>query len=125
DRAAGRLPVKDQPAGTAAPSRPGLLAFTGTGPGDTGLLTLRAAELIGQADMVVGSAQLTSRVAHLVPETADVIETGQDGAALPALIGAVRAGRIVVRLCPGDPLLSGRAAAGAAACAPATMPTGI
>src|SRR6266480_4646762 len=125
DPAAGALPVNDQPAGTAAPSRPGLLAFTGTCPGDTGLLTLRAAELIGQADMVVGSAQLTSRVAHLVPETADVIETGQDGADLPALIGAVRAGRIVVRLCPGDPLLFGRAAAEADACAQATIPLEI
>jgi len=125
DPAAGALPVNDQPAGTAAPSRPGLLAFTGIGPGDTGLLTLRAAELIGQADMVVGSAQLTSRVAHLVPETADVIETGQDGADIPALISAVRAGRIVVRLCPGDPLLFGRAAAEADACAQAAIPLEI
>ena len=66
DPAAGALPVNGQAAETAAPSRPGLVAFTGTGPGDTALLTLRAAELISHADMVVGSAQLTSRVAHLV-----------------------------------------------------------
>ncbi|HET7245398.1 MAG TPA: uroporphyrinogen-III synthase [Streptosporangiaceae bacterium] len=124
DRAAGALPVNDRAAETA-PSRPGLLAFTGTGPGDAGLLTLRAAELIGQADVVVGSAQLTARVAHLVPETAAVLETGQDGAGIAALISAVQAGRIVVRLCPGDPLLFGQAAAEADACARAAIPLEI
>src|SRR5215831_19311569 len=95
------------------------------GPGDAGLLTLRAAELIGQADMVVGSAQLTARVAHLVPGAAAVIETGQDGADSTALISAVQAGRIVVRLCPGDPLLFGQAAAEADACAQAAIPLEI
>jgi uroporphyrinogen III methyltransferase/synthase len=125
DPAAGALPVNGQAAETAAPSRPGLVAFTGTGPGDTSLLTLRAAELIGQADLVVGSAQLTGRVAYLVPEAAAVIETGQDGADIPALISAVQAGRIVVRLCPGDPLLFGQAAAEADACAQASIPLEI
>jgi uroporphyrinogen III methyltransferase/synthase len=122
--AAGAMPATGQAAGTAA-SRPGLVAFTGTGPGDTGLLTLRAAELLGQADMVVGSAELTRRVAHLVPGAAAVIETGQHGADTPALISAVQAGRIVVRLCPGDPLLFGQAAAEADACAQAAVPLEI
>jgi uroporphyrinogen III methyltransferase / synthase len=125
DPAAGALPGNGQAAEAAAPSRPGLVAFTGTGPGDTGLLTLRAAELIGQADMVVGSAELTARVAHLVPEAAAVIEAGQDGADIPALISAVQAGRIVVRLCPGDPLLFGQAATEADACARAAIPLEI
>ena len=122
DPAAGALPVAGHAAETAAPSRPGLVAFTGTGPGDTGLLTLRAAELLGQADMVVGSTELIRRVAHLVPVTAAVIETGQDGADTSALISAVQAGQIVVRLCPGDPLLFGQAAAEADACAQAAVP---
>jgi len=125
DPAAGALPGNGQAAETAAPSRPGLVAFTGAGPGDTALLTLRAAELIGHADVVVGSAQLTARVAHLVPEAAAVIETGQGGADIPALITAVQAGRIVVRLCPGDPLLFGQAAAEADACARAAIPLEI
>ncbi len=122
DPAAGALPVAGHAAETAAPSRPGLVAFTGTGPGDTGLLTLRAAELLGQADMVVGSTELIRRVAHLVPVAAAVIETGQDGADTSALISAVQAGQIVVRLCPGDPLLFGQAAAEADACAQAAVP---
>ena len=125
DPAAGALPGNGRAAGTASPSRPGLLAFTGTGPGDAALLTLRAAELIGEADMVVGSAQLTAQVAHLVPEAAAVVETSQDGADIPALISAVQAGRIVVRLCPGDPLLFGQAAAEADACARAAIPLEI
>ena len=122
DPAAGALPAAGHAAETAAPSRPGLVAFTGTGPGDAGLLTLRAAELLGQADMVVGSTELIRRVAHLVPVTAAVIETGQDGADTSALISAVQAGQIVVRLCPGDPLLFGQAAAEADACAQAAVP---
>src|SRR5690349_12683691 len=50
---------------------------------------------------------------------------GRDGADVPALISAVRAGRIVVRLCPGDPLLFGQAAAEADACAQAAIPLEI
>jgi uroporphyrinogen III methyltransferase/synthase len=122
--AAGALPGAGPAAAAAAP-RPGLVAFTGTGPGDTGLLTLRAAELLGQAGLVVGSAELTRRVAHLVPGAATVIEAGQDGADAGTLISAARAGQVVVRLCPGDPLLFGQATAEADACAQAAVPLEI
>jgi len=118
---AGKGPVTD----AAIPPRPGLVAFTGTGPGDAGLLTLRAAELLGQAGLVVGSADLTRRVAHLVPAAATVAELGQAGADTAALISAARAGQIAVRLCPGDPLLSGEATAEADACAKAAVPLEI
>jgi uroporphyrinogen III methyltransferase/synthase len=100
------------------------VAFTGTGPGDAGLLTLRAAELLGQADLVIGTADLNRRVAHLVPGPATVLEAGQPGTDTAALISAAQAGQIVVRLCPGDPLLSGAATA-ADACARAAVPLEI
>jgi uroporphyrinogen III methyltransferase/synthase len=122
--AAGALPGTG-PAAAAPPSRPGLVAFTGTGPGDTGLLTLRAAELLGQAGLVVGGADLIRRVAHLVPGAARVIEAGQDGADAGTLISAAQAGQVVVRLCPGDPLLFGQATAEADACAQAAVPLEI
>ncbi|HEV3067241.1 MAG TPA: uroporphyrinogen-III synthase [Streptosporangiaceae bacterium] len=122
--AAGALPGTG-PAAAAPPSRPGLVAFTGTGPGDTGLLTLRAAELLGQAGLVVGGADLIRRVAHLVPGAATVIEAGQDGADAGTLISAAQAGQVVVRLCPGDPLLFGQATAEADACAQAAVPLEI
>src|SRR5580704_3071402 len=121
--AAGALPGAG-PAAATAP-RPGLVAFTGTGPGDTGLLTLRAAELLGQAGLVVGSAELTRHVAHLVPEAATMIEAGQGGADAGTLISAAQAGQVVVRLCPGDPLLFGQATAEADACAQAAVPLEI
>jgi len=124
EAAAGALPGKGRGAPAAAP-RPGLVAFTGTGPGDTSLLTLRAAELLGQADLVAGPADLLRRVAHLVPEEAAMTEAGQGGADADALIAAAQAGQIVVRLCAGDPLLFGQATAEADTCAKAAVPVEI
>jgi len=54
-----------------------------------------------------------------------VLELDNAGADTAALISAARAGQIVVRLCPGDPLLSGEATAEADACAQAAMPLEI
>jgi uroporphyrinogen III methyltransferase / synthase len=117
----GTAPVADP----AVPPRPGLVAFTGTGPGDTGLLTLRAAELLGQADLVIGSAELNQRVARLVPVAAAVLEAGQPGTDTAALISGAQAGQVVVRLFAGDPLLSGEATTAADACAQAAVPVEI
>src|SRR5262249_57812125 len=88
-----------------AHGKPGLVAFTGTGPGDPCLLTLRAADLLGQADLVIGSAELTRRVAHLLPEGATVIDADQPGPDPATLIAAAQAGQLGSRLCPRDPPL--------------------
>ncbi len=113
---------------SAGPSRarhPGLVAFAGCGPGDEGLLTLRAADLLGRADLVVGRPDLTGRLAHLLREGAAVADSaGLDGSAR-LLTEAAKAGQLVVRLSAGDPLLFGETAEEAGACAREGVPLEI
>ena len=121
-------------AGSAAPSAAGTtspgpaagrVAFVGAGPGDEGLLTLRAAALLGQADLVVASPAISGRLAHLLRPAAVVT----DSAALdqdPRLLAkAAKAGQLVIRLYGGDPFLFCNAAAEAAACVKARVPIEI
>ena len=109
------------PARPASQTRPGLVAFVGTGPGDASLLTLRGAELLGQADLIAGTPELIRRLAHLLPDGATVTELAEAHGDAGPLIAAAREGRLAVRLNPGDPLLFGPAAAEADACAKAAV----
>ena len=100
----------------------GWVAFVGGGPGDEGLLTVRAAALLAKADLVVASPELMAQFGRLVrpgAETADTDALAQDPR---LLVKAARAGQHVVRLLAGDPFLFGHAAAEAAACAKARVP---
>ena len=100
------------------PSAPaGLVAFVGTGPGGEGLLTLRAAELLAKADLVVGRPELTSPLAHRLREQAAVADAADPGTDARTLVKAANAGHLAVSLFAGDPFLSGRASEQAAACA--------
>jgi uroporphyrinogen III methyltransferase / synthase len=101
----------------ARPAPAGLVAFVGAGPGDQGLLTLRAVDLLAQADLVVGPAELTGRLAGRLREDAEVVEGGDAERDARLLIRAANAGQLAVRLFAGDPFLSGRAAGRADACA--------
>jgi uroporphyrinogen III methyltransferase/synthase len=116
-------PVTQKPEGKAAPRQvTGLVAFVGAGPGDDGLLTVRAADLLAHADLVVAGPELAGQLERLVPAetaTADTDLLAQDP---KLLIKAAKAGQLVVRLLPGDPLLFGHAAAEASACAKAGVP---
>ncbi len=47
---------------TGRAGQPGLVAFVGTGPGSTELLTVRAAELLGRADLVAGSPEVIEQL---------------------------------------------------------------
>ncbi len=96
--------------------RNGTVYLVGAGPGDPGLLTLRAAELIESADVVVLDALVSKDIAARIPRTAQVVYVGKRASAhtLPQekinllLIDEAKKGRKVVRLKGGDPFVFGR-----------------
>src|SRR5580692_2671884 len=94
----------------------GIVYLVGAGPGDPGLLTLRAAELLGRADVVVYDALVNKDLLRLAPKTAEIIYTGKRSKdhAVPQdelnnlLVAKAREGKTVVRLKGGDPYIFGR-----------------
>ncbi len=94
----------------------GKVYLVGAGPGDARLLTLRAAELLASADLVALDALVSSDIASMIPNTAQVVYVGKRAAAhsLPQdqinqlLIDEARNGKRVVRLKGGDPFVFGR-----------------
>jgi uroporphyrinogen III methyltransferase / synthase len=94
----------------------GMVYLVGAGPGDAGLLTLRGAELLGRADVVVYDALVNTELLRLAPKSAEIIYGGKRARdhAIPQkdlnqlLIGKAREGKIVVRLKGGDPYVFGR-----------------
>ena len=102
------------------PGTGGWVALVGAGPGDGGLLTVRAAELLGQAGLVVAAAHLADLARRYLSPAAQLTEPGDAAATAETLVQAARDGQLAVRLFAGDPLLNG-AAAEAAACAQAGL----
>ncbi len=85
----------------------GLVHFVGAGPGDPALLTLRGAELLGRATLVLYDRGLDARVLALGAAGAALREAGpgegpDDRAALMA--AAAEESALVIRLCAGDPM---------------------
>ncbi len=87
----------------------------GGGPGDPGLLTLRGAELLRRADVVVHDRLADPRLLELAPPAAERIDVGKSPGAPVAqeainalLVDRGRDGRTVVRLKGGDPFVFGR-----------------
>ncbi|MBA2716744.1 MAG: uroporphyrinogen-III synthase [Propionibacteriales bacterium] len=117
----------------AAPRPAGAVAFVGTGPGDPGLLTVRATDLIRSADVVIteSPAHLTLLDALLGERLSAVTVIdggyGEDGQTLTHASRAklvtkyARAGGTVVRLLSGDPWMYATGAEEAAACAKARI----
>jgi uroporphyrinogen III methyltransferase/synthase len=90
--------------------------LVGAGPGDPGLLTARAIELIAQADVILHDRLIPPEaLAHARPD-AEVIDVGKVGGGQQTpqqettrlLVEHARAGRTVVRLKGGDPFVFGR-----------------
>jgi uroporphyrin-III C-methyltransferase len=96
--------------------RPGEVWLVGAGPGDPALLTLEAARILGEAEVVVYDALVDPRVLDLAPPDAERIFAGKRGGQpslaqcdiTEHLIALARAGRRVVRLKGGDPFVFGR-----------------
>jgi uroporphyrinogen III methyltransferase / synthase len=99
----------------------GRVAFVGAGPGDEELLTVRAAALIGQADLVIAATWVSERFAHLLKDGATLADSAglQDDPKM--IVKAARAGQSVVRVFSGDPFMFCNAAPEAAACAKAKV----
>jgi uroporphyrin-III C-methyltransferase / precorrin-2 dehydrogenase / sirohydrochlorin ferrochelatase len=103
----------------AAPSArcgPGRVILAGAGPGDPGLLTLRALRALNEADVVLHDRLVSAEVLAMVRRDAEVLEVGKSagGASVSQdminrmLVTHARAGRTVVRLKGGDPFIFGR-----------------
>jgi uroporphyrinogen III methyltransferase / synthase len=94
----------------------GRVYLVGAGPGDAGLLTLRGAELLRRADVVVYDALVNKDLLRLAPKSAEIIYGGKRAKdhAIPQdelnqlLIRKAKEGKTVVRLKGGDPYIFGR-----------------
>ncbi len=94
----------------------GIVYLVGAGPGDAGLLTMRGAELLGRADVVVYDALVNPDLLRLAPKGAEIIYGGKRSKdhAIPQdelnqlLVKKAKEGKCVVRLKGGDPYIFGR-----------------
>ena len=99
-----------------SPPGSGRVILVGAGPGDPGLLTVRAVEALAAADVVVHDGLVDARVLDLAPAAAERISVAKRRArhTLPQdaintlLVEHAQVGRTVVRLKGGDPFIFGR-----------------
>ena len=97
-------------------SSTGKVYLVGAGPGDPGLLTVRAWELIRRAQVIVYDRLVGKRIINQGKTEAEKIYVGKESGrhTLPQqeinrlLVAKAREGKMVVRLKGGDPFLFGR-----------------
>ena len=113
-----------------AVSKKGMVYLVGAGPGDPGLITLKGARVLGEADTVIYDFLANSRLLGHAPRGVETIYVGKKGSS-PSItqkeindlvIERARRGRTVVRLKGGDPFIFGRGAEEAEALARAGIP---
>ncbi|MGF1463756.1 MAG: uroporphyrinogen-III C-methyltransferase [Maricaulaceae bacterium] len=115
------------------PGGPGRVALEGAGPGDPDLLTVKAARLIGAADVVFYDRLVGPGVLALIRSGARRVYVGKvkgahavpQGDIQDRLIAAARTGAFVVRLKGGDPSLFARGGEELDALAAAGVPVDI
>src|SRR4051812_22033235 len=108
----------------------GTVYLVGAGPGHVGLLTLRGAELLRRAEVVIYDALVNTELLRLAPTGAELIFGGKHAKEHTLtqdqinalLIEKARTGKCVVRLKGGDPTIFGRAGEEAVALATAGIP---
>jgi uroporphyrinogen III methyltransferase/synthase len=108
----------------------GIVYLVGAGPGDAGLLTLRGAELLARAEVVVYDALVNPELLCLAPKAAEIIYGGKRAKdhTIPQsdlnqlLIAKAKEGKTVVRLKGGDPYVFGRGGEEAEQLADASVP---
>lgn len=108
----------------------GIVYLVGAGPGDPGLLTLRGAELLRKAEVIVYDRLAPEALLDLAPARAERIDAGKvpggsrvDQSSINRLlVERARRGLTVVRLKGGDPFVFGRGGEEAMACARAGVP---
>ncbi len=96
----------------------GFVYLVGGGPGDPGLVTLRAVECLGRAEVVIYDYLVNPVLLRHAPGSAELVCLGHPttGRTLPQaevnqrMLGAAQSGKIVVRLKGGDPSVFGRGA---------------
>jgi uroporphyrin-III C-methyltransferase/precorrin-2 dehydrogenase/sirohydrochlorin ferrochelatase len=117
DHAGARVAFEHALDAPASTPRRGSVALVGAGPGDPGLLTLKALRALQEADVILHDRLVGSGILDLARRDAERIgvgkRVGEDHDATQARIHALmlqhaRAGNRVVRLQGGDPLLFGR-----------------
>jgi uroporphyrinogen III methyltransferase/synthase len=104
--------------------------LVGAGPGDLGLVTLRAKECIEHAEVIVYDYLCNPEMLRWAPENAELIFAGKKAGAHTLtqeqinalLVQKTREGKNVVRLKGGDPFLFGRGGEEAQALAAAKLP---
>ncbi|GAA5155439.1 bifunctional uroporphyrinogen-III C-methyltransferase/uroporphyrinogen-III synthase [Pseudonocardia eucalypti] len=99
------------------------IAFVGSGPGDPGLLTVRARETLGAAPLIVTDPDVPEAILALAADGAEVRPAVGDPAEVAKdLIAEAVGGRPVVRLVAGDPLTADSVVAEAAEVARGEVP---
>jgi len=103
----------------------GRVILVGAGPGDPNLITVRGAEALAAADVVVFDRLVSPELLTLAHEDAERVYVGKEPgrSATPqeeisaSLVAHARRGSLVVRLKGGDPFVFGRGGEEALACA--------
>ncbi|MEO6805776.1 MAG: uroporphyrinogen-III C-methyltransferase [Edaphobacter sp.] len=100
------------------PAQPGVIYLAGAGPGDPNLLTLRTLRLLETAEVILSDDLVSAEILALAHRGAEIIPVGKrcgqpritQVEIHTLMIGAAQAGKSVLRLKSGDPLIFGRAA---------------